>query len=578
MTDFNILVGGEAGQGVQSIGIIIARTMARGGFHVFADQDYESRVRGGHNFFRIRISDADIQAVTEKLDLLVALNRETVELHQKELKSGGTIIYDGESFPAPDTKKKVLDIPLNKIALDSVGNKLMANAVAAGAILGLVNYNFEISESVLTKEFARHGRKIIEDNIKAARAGFDFAGQHGRQKALPEVKSSGKKPKILLNGNEAIALGAMAAGCKLIAGYPMTPASSIMEYFAEKEKDYGVVAVHVEDEIAAINMAVGAGYAGVRSMVATSGGGFSLMVEGLALAGMTETPVVIVLGQRPGPATGLPTRTEQGELWFALHAGHGEFPRALLAPANAADAFAATARAFNLAEKYQTPVILLSDHHLATSYMTVDPFDLTQLTVDRGDIVTPKKAVEYRNYKRHTVTESGISPRALPGLSKALVVTDSDEHDEAGHMIEDALTRDAQNLKRLRKLNALRKEINRPIIKQSAGSDITLIGWGSACGAINEAAAAIEQDGKAVSTVCFNEIWPFPENLGDEIFRAGSKTVAIENNATGQLAGLIRRETGQKIDRTILKFDGRPFSPEYIIKRLKKEVFQDGHA
>ena len=574
MTDFNILVGGEAGQGVQSIGIIIARTMARGGFNVFADQDYESRVRGGHNFFRIRISNTDIGAVAEKLDLLIALNSETIELHQKELKSGGIIIYDSESTRLVKSKKKVLDIPLNKIALDSVGNKLMANTVAVGAILGLVDYDFEIVESVLTKEFTRHGQKIIGDNIKAARAGYEFAKQNGRTKTLPKIDpSSRKKPKILLNSNEAIALGALTAGCKFISGYPMTPASSIMEYIAGKEKDYDVVAVHVEDEIAAINMAVGAGYAGVRSMVATSGGGFSLMVEGLALAGMTETPVVIVLGQRPGPATGLPTRTEQGELSFALQAGHGEFSRALLAPTNAADAFTATVRAFNLAEKYQTPVIVLSDHHLATSYATCDPFNMKQVAIDRGDIVTPKKAAEARNYRRHAVTDSGISPRALPGLSKSLVVTDSDEHNEAGHMIEDAATRNQQNLKRLRKLNGLREEINSPEIKQSAGSSITLIGWGSACGAIREAAAAIEQDGKAISTVCFNEIWPFPSDIADEIFKAGSKTVVIENNATGQLAGLIRRETGYKVDYSILKFDGRPFSPEYIVNRLKKEVF-----
>jgi 2-oxoglutarate ferredoxin oxidoreductase subunit alpha len=318
---------------------------------------------------------------------------------------------------------------------------------------------------------------------------------------------------------------------------------------------------------------VGAGYAGVRSMVATSGGGFSLMVEGLALAGMTETPVVIVLGQRPGPATGLPTRTEQGELWFALHAGHGEFPKALLTPTDADAAFQAAIRAFNLAEKYQTPVIILTDHHLATSYMTVDLFDLGKVIIDRGDIVVPKKAADIKGYQRHAVTASGISPRALPGVSKALVVTDSDEHDTAGHMIEDVTTRNEQNRKRLRKLEGLREEINSPEVKQTAGADFILVGWGSTAGAIREAAAIIEKGGKAISTVCFNEIWPFPTTAADEVFKHGAKTVVIENNATGQLANLIRRETGHKANHTILKYDGRPFSPEYIVKRLKKEVF-----
>ena len=292
MPDFNILVGGEAGQGVQSIGIIIARMMARGGYGVFANQDYESRVRGGHNFFRIRVSDNAVRTVAEKLDVLVALNRETVEFHEKELKAGGTIIYDSQASKVIESKKKTLDIPLVKIAEDSAGNKLMANTVAVGAIAGMIRYDFEILESVLTKEFSSHGQDIVKDNVKAARAGYAFAGENGKSKALPRLNPSIiKKRQILLNGNEAISLGAMAAGCKLIAAYPMTPASSIMEDFAGREKEYNVVAVHVEDEIAAINMAVGAGYAGVRSMVATSGGGFSLMVEGLALAGMTETPV-----------------------------------------------------------------------------------------------------------------------------------------------------------------------------------------------------------------------------------------------------------------------------------------------
>ncbi len=570
MTDFNIMVGGEAGQGVQSVGAIIAKTLARGDCHIFADQDYESRVRGGHNFFRIRASTRETGAVSEELDLLVALNSETIDIHKKEVKSDGLIIHDGETTQARISKTKGLDVPLIKLARDAAGNRLMANTVSVGAIFGLLDYNFEIIESILTKEFTRQGQKIIDDNIKAARAGYDHARKNGRSKTLPEIRlTSRKRAKILLNGNEAISLGALAAGCKLIAGYPMTPASSIMEYIAGKEKEYDVAAVHVEDEIAAINMAVGAGYAGIRSMVATSGGGFSLMVEGLALAGMTETPVVIVLGQRPGPATGLPTRTEQGELWYALHAGHGEFPRAVLSPSNAKEAFYAIVKAFNLAEKYQTPVIVLTDHHLATSYATVDRFDLRRVKIERGDTVSPTKIGEARSYRRHAVTDSGISPRALPGLTKALVVTDSDEHDEAGHMIEDAATRIEQDLKRLRKLNGLRKEIGPPVIKEAPKADATLIGWGSTGGAIEEAAAIFQKDGKAVSTIHFNEIWPFPADEVKAVFEKSGKTVVIESNATAQLAGLIRRETGKKVDHTILKYDGRPFSPKYIISHLK---------
>ncbi|MFC2007414.1 2-oxoacid:acceptor oxidoreductase subunit alpha [Chloroflexota bacterium] len=569
----NIMAGGEAGQGVQSVGMILAKTMARGGLHIFADQDYESRVRGGHNFFRIRVSDSKVLALSEKLDILVALNNETIDLHSGELKSDGIIIYDGEQTKVEAKGNKYFNVPLVRLAEDTVQNKLMANTVAAGAVIGLTGCDFDLLATVLKQVFARHGEKLVEENVLAAKAGFDFAREYGKRKSgqinqpLP-----GSKRRLLLNGNEAIALGAMVGGCKFIAGYPMTPASSILEYMADKGRQYGVAAVHVEDEIAAMNMAVGAAYTGVRAMVATSGGGFCLMTEGLALAGMTETPVVAVLGQRPGPATGLPTRTEQGELWFALHSGHGEFPRAILAPATAEEAFHAIIKAFNLAEKYQTPVIVLTDHHLATSYTTVDRFDLKQVKIDRGELLSDIEADSITDYKRYLVTNSGISPRALPGQGKALVVTDSDEHDEAGHMIEDAETRNQQNLKRLRKQNGLRKEITKPKLHEGLGAELMLIGWGSTCGAIKEAAALLKKDGMVVKTLHFSEIWPFPAEAVSLVLNKVKKSITVEGNATAQIAGLIRRETGYKVDSTILKYDGRPFSPEEIVGRLRKEV------
>jgi 2-oxoglutarate ferredoxin oxidoreductase subunit alpha len=571
--DYNILVGGEAGQGVQSVGMILAKTLAYGGFHIFADQDYESRIRGGHNFFRIRVKNSEVLAVAATLDMLVALNKETVDLHEKELKSGGVVIYDGGQVTIKPGGDRYVNIPLVKLAEDTVQNKLMANTVAAGAVLGLVGYDFDLLAFVLQSEFARHGEKIISDNTAAARAGYDIArGQCTRIKCPKIQPRVGDEQRLLLTGNEALCLGAMAGGCKFIAGYPMTPSSSILEYLADKGRQYGVVALHVEDEISAMNMAVGAGYAGVRAMVATSGGGFALMVEALALAGMTETPVVAVLGQRPGPATGLPTRTEQGELWFALHAGHGEFPRAVLAPANAEDAFYTTVKAFNLAEKYQTPVIILTDHHLATSYTTVDRFDLSRVKADRGELLSDAEVKDMEDYKRHLITRSGISPRALPGQGKALVVTDSDEHDEAGHMIEDAVTRATQVEKRLRKLAGLRRDTARPEWRVTPGAEVTLIGWGSTGSAIKEAAALLKKDGQPVNTLHLNEIWPFPAETVAEALSRSRKNIAIEGNATAQLAGLIRRETGRKVDTAILKYDGRPFSPQEIAGRLRREA------
>ncbi len=571
--DFNIMVGGEAGQGVQSVGMILAKTLAYGDFHIFADQDYESRIRGGHNFFRVRIKNSEVLALAAELDMLVALNQETIDLHEKELKPAGMIIYDGDQVKLKTERDGNINIPLVRLAEDTVKNKLMANTVAAGAALGFVGYDFDLLAFILKSEFSRHGEKTVKDNITAARAGYDLArGQCARIKCPTIQPRIGGKRRLLLTGNEALCLGAMASGCKFLAGYPMTPSSSILEYMADKGRQYGAVAVHVEDEISAMNMAVGAGYAGVRAMVATSGGGFALMVEALALAGMTETPVVAVLGQRPGPATGLPTRTEQGELWFALHAGHGEFPRAVLAPATAGEAFHAAVKAFNLAEKYQTPVIILTDHHLASSYTTVDRFDLSKVKIVRAELLTNEEVREMRDYKRHLVTKSGISPRALPGQGKALVVTDSDEHDEAGHMIEDAATRTTQVQKRLRKLNGLRRDAAGPELSTSAGAEVTLIGWGSTGGAIREAAALLKKDGRPVNTLHLSEIWPFPAEAVAAALTKSRRNIVIEGNATAQIAGLIRRETGKKVDATLLKYDGRPFSPGEIIDRLDREV------
>ena len=572
--DFNIMAGGEAGQGVQSVGTILAKTMSNGGLNVFADQDYESRVRGGHNFFRIRISDKEILSFSRKLDILVALNRETIDLHSGELKSNGVIIYDQEQTKFDGQGKIYFNVPLEKLAEEKVKNKLMANTVAVGAAIGLCGYDFDSLASVLRKEFIRHGEKIVEDNVIAAKVGFDFAIEYGTNKTPHKIKPiADAKKRMLLHGNEALALGAMVGGCKFFAGYPMTPATSIMEYLADKGRKHNVVTVHVEDEIAAMNMAVGAAYTGVRAMVATSGGGFSLMVEGLALAGMTETPIVIVLAQRPGPATGLPTRTEQGELWFALHAGHGEFPRAILAPATVEEAFHSIIKAFNLAEKYQTPVFVLTDHHLATSYTTVERFDLSQVKIDRGDLLSDEEAENLTDYKRHLVTDSGISPRALPGQGKALVVTDSDEHDEAGHMIEDGETRNQQNLKRLRKQDTLSKEIGAPRFHKVPDAKYTLVGWGSTYGAIKEASDALNSDGIPINVLHLSEIWPFPAEAVASILNDGTKNITVEGNATGQMAKLIRRETGHEVSGNILKFDGRPLSAEEIVARFKKEGF-----
>jgi 2-oxoglutarate ferredoxin oxidoreductase subunit alpha len=556
------MVGGEAGQGVQSMGLLLARALARRGYHIFADQDYESRVRGGHNFFRIRASDRPVGAIAEAVDVLVALDGESVKRHRAEMAAGGTIIYDGEKVKDA-VGDGLLSVPLERLAEESAGGRLMANTVALGAALALVSYDLDVLAGILSASFGE--KEVAVGNIRAARAGYEYARKNFRG-AARQLGTLAAGPRLLLNGNEAISLGALAAGCQFMSAYPMTPASSIMEYLAAKSKDFDLVMVHAEDEIAAINMAVGAAYAGVRAMTATSGSGFCLMVEGLGLAGITETPVVIVDAQRPGPAVGLPTRTEQGDLLFVLHAHQGDFPRAVMAPADVEDAFWVTVRAFNWAERYQIPVIILTDHHLATSYTTVKPFDLAQVKIDRG-LLDDGRAADYR---RHQLTASGISPRAFPGRGPALVVTDADEHDEAGHLTEDAATRTAQVEKRLHKLLGLKQELGEPRRYGPERAETVLVGWGGTGGALREAVDILNAGGAGVSMLHLNELWPFPAEAVAGALGKARRSYVVEGNATGQLARLIRMETGQAAGGQILRFDGRPITPAQIAAAVRK--------
>ena len=567
--DFNFMIGGEAGQGVQSVGFLLSKVFTRGGYHIFADQDYESRVRGGNNFFRVRISDGKVHAIAEGVDILIALNMDSIELHQPKTVAQGITIFDGEKIKGVnDDNGRFLGIPLEKLAEEKTGDKLMINTVALGAALSLVNYDLNMLNEVLVSHFGKG--KVGNSNIAAAKAGYDYAQSKHKGEFL-KLKPLSDTKRMVLMGNEAISLGAIAAGCKFMAAYPMTPASSIMEYMAAKAKDLNLVMIHAEDEIAAINMAIGAAYTGVRAMTATSGSGLCLMVEGIGLAGITETPVVIIDAQRPGPAVGLPTRTEQGDLQFVLHAHHGDFPRAVLAPATIEDAFWVTVRAFNWAEKYQLPVIILTDQHLASSHTTVDPLELSRVNIDRG-ILFSEKEEDPLEYMRHKVTKTGISPRAFPGLGKALVVTDCDEHNEEGHLTEDAVDRTAQVQKRLRKLISLAQEIGTPQKYGPQKAETTLISWGSTFGAIYEALDILHKEETSVNMLHLNELWPFPvKAVADAISRARNSYV-IENNATGQLAQLIKAETGYDVCGRILKYDGRPFTPGYIAQAVQKEV------
>jgi 2-oxoglutarate/2-oxoacid ferredoxin oxidoreductase subunit alpha len=569
--DYTIKIGGEAGQGIHTIGDTLGHVFARAGFHVFTDQDYESRVRGGHNFYRIRFADRPVMAPRNAVDIIVALDKESILLHSPELTSRGQIIYDAETLKQTHGEQAFLDIPFAKLAVEHGGDKIMANTVATGAVLGMLGMDLEILLGIIDETFRKKGEKVITANRNAALAGYDHAVK-GCLKCNFAVASDAKtESRLLVGGAEAIALGALASGVKFYSAYPMTPSTDIMNYLAGKEKEYGIVVEQAEDEIAAINMALGASFAGVRAMTGTSGGGFALMVEGVSLAAMTETPVVIALGQRPGPATGLPTKTEQGDLHMALHAGHGEFPRFIFAPGTPEQAFFLTNKAFDLAEKYQVPAFVLFDTYLADAQWTSRGFDLSRLRNTeyrlRGEAFQ-----KLERYDRHAYTESGVSPMAIPGDAKHVVVTDSDEHTEDGHITEDAETRNRMVDKRLfAKLPGMQAEIAPPFLYGDHAPDIVIAGWGSFYGLLREAVDELAKS-YGIAMLHFSEIYPFPGTEQFDYLRLLERaklTVCVEQNATGQLARLMKTETGHEFGSLLNKYDGRPFTVELMVENLK---------
>ncbi len=556
--DIHLLIGGEAGQGLVTIGQLLSKALVRAGYEVFVSQSYHSRIRGGHNTFAIRLGEGPFFAPRESIDILVALNAETVELHRGQLTGQARLIAD--SAFAPDLPGTI-SVPFAELGPERLWNT--AALALLGQILGLPSDAlYQAVEAMLGKkhpEALTENREIMEKSREWAVA---HVPQHGFM--LPGWTPA--TARLLLNGNQAIALGALAGGLKFCAFYPMTPATSIVLELITHAEAMGCVLEQAEDEIAAINMAIGASFAGAISMVATSGGGFALMAEGVSLAAMTETPVLIAVAQRPGPATGMPTRTEQGDLEFVLHAGHGEYPRAIFAPGSIEACYQLTQKALAMAERSQSPVFLLTDQFLADSSRPVAPFDPAAIVpVRAGDepdaVPTP--------YQRYRLTENGLSPRLLPGLSTHLVVADSDEHDEDGHISEDHGVRVAMVEKRLRKLDILKQEVIAPSLDGGKGADLLLVCWGSSQGPVLEAAAVLRGQGSSVASLHFSQVWPLVPPQFIDILQGAKEVVCVEGNATGQFARLIQREAGFAIPGRIARYDGLPFTARYILKRLE---------
>ncbi|HYF75131.1 MAG TPA: 2-oxoacid:acceptor oxidoreductase subunit alpha [Candidatus Nitrosocosmicus sp.] len=555
---YNILVGGAAGQGVDTLSSLLEKLLKRKGYFVHSNKDYMSRVRGGHNFTQIRFGTERVYSHWPILDILLALDEQTVKYHEKRLGKGGIILCD-EAGGLRD--ERAVSIPISKIAREVRNNKA-AGSAAAGAVIGLLGESIDIAEKLF---YERFDSDVAVSNYEAFKKGYETVGKRF------DISSPGLDDSILINGNEAIALGALAGGLGFFASYPMTPATSIMKQLSIRQKAAGIVVEQVEDELSAINMALGAAYAGVRSMTATSGGGFALMTEGLSLQGAMELPLVVVNSQRPGPSTGIATRTEQSDLSFVLSAGHGEFPRMVLAVKNPQDAFYQTVRALNIAEKYQVLVIMLTDQYLADAADTISPFDFGSISVTKS--VIESKEIDDRSYKRYRMTECGVSPRIIPGsLENALSMADSHEHDEYGHITESAEMRSAMMDKRMRKLEGLKSEIQEPDFFGCEQPELLLTGWGSMYGPLREAVELLQKDGIAAGALVFGDLLPFPGNLLARYSSVAKKTVNVEQNFTGQLSRLIRQETGISMDCSILSYDGRQMCASTIYERVRKEV------
>ncbi len=565
MKPFTFSMGGEAGYGIASTSLNFSKLAMRSGYSCYTYLEYPSLIRGGHNVFFTTFSKEKISGPYKTIDFLVALNQETIDRHIENMSKGSMVMHDSAQKLNLPTGKSLhyVDIPFMSLAR-SLGAILLRDVVALGAAIALLDGDLKILDGIIKEEFAKKGEAAIKRNFEAAQAGFDYAKKYFSLAVKPILTPTKSTKKMIINGNEAVAFGALAGGMQFSAIYPMTPTSNILHVLAPLQEEYKFIYKQPEDEISAINMAIGASFAGARSMVATSGGGFCLMTEAFGLAGMTETPIVVIEGMRGAPATGLPTWTEQGDLRFILHAHQGEFPRIVLAPGDAEEAFHMTMKAFNLADKYQTPVVVLIDKLVCESFQSFAPLDSSKFKIDQGKITYDV----IRNYQRYALSSDGISLRAPAGTGNH-VMGNSDEHDTYGYSTEEIETRNAQMKKRMTKLTTCaKKELIEPKLYGPKNAELTVVGWGTTKGAVLETLKQLPK----VNFLHLNWISPFPADSVAKHLKKAKKIVNVELNYSGQLGGLIAEKTGIKIADNILKFDGRPFFPEELVVELSKRL------
>ncbi|MBD3918318.1 2-oxoacid:acceptor oxidoreductase subunit alpha [Paenibacillus sp. PR3] len=567
-------IGGQQGEGVESTDRIFSTALNRLGYYLYGYRHFSSRIKGGHTNNKIRISTSPIRAISDDLDILVAFDQESIDLNAHELRSGGVIVADAKFSPVvPEgIDARLFAVPITAIA-EGLGTSLMKNMVASGASWALLGLPLEVFNKAVEEEFGRKGAAVVEKNIEAVKQGADFVlDQAGGPIEAFKLEPADGKQKMFIIGNEAIGLGTIAAGCRLMSAYPITPASEIMEYLIKKLPKFGGTVVQTEDEIAAVTMAIGANYAGVRTMTASAGPGLSLMMEAIGLAGMTEQPLVIVDTQRGGPSTGLPTKQEQSDLNAMVYGTHGEIPKVVVAPASIEDCFYDMIEAFNVAEQYQVPVIVMTDLQLSLGKQSCEMLDYDQIVIKRGKLVEEVPASDDNElFKRYELTEDGVSPRVLPGVKGGIHHVTGVEHDETGRPSESTTNRKNMMDKRLKKLNSLQFRDAIRVDAPYEQADLLIIGMGSTGGTIDEARRRLEADGLKTNHVTIRLIAPFPTDLLTPYLNSAKRVVVLENNATAQLASQIKMHAGyaDKI-HNVLKYDGSPFLPSEVYKACKE--------
>jgi len=561
MNDVSIVLCGEAGQGIQTVEQLFTKIVKKAGFNVFSTKEYMSRVRGGSNSTQLRISTKPVTAYIDRIDILITLSEDAIK-HLGNRVSKKTIIIGEKNHIKNNKNYNSIEVPLSKYAKE-IGNIVISNTIAVGFLSALCNIDKKVINEQVENFFSKKNKTLVKNNILAAEKGYNIGYDFVKKGKIRITISEPKQQKkgIVLNGTQVIGLGALAGGCNFISSYPMSPSTGVLTFLSQQSNDFDIIVEQTEDEISAINMALGAWYAGARAMVTTSGGGYALMTEGVSLAGMIESPIVIHLGQRPAPATGLPTRTEQADLEHVLYSGHGEFPKIIFTPGTLQDGFYLTQKAFDLADKYQVPVYILTDQYFLDSYYNIPAIRLDRIT-NKNYFVKTKK-----DYKRYKFIKNGISPRGISGYGNGLICVDSDEHDEEGHITESMTIRTKMVDKRLRKIKELMKETVPPKLIGNENYKILIIGWGSTFHIIKEALEKINR--KNISFLHFTQIYPIhPDTV--KYLKKAKKTIIVENNATSQFSKLIKLHTGYEINHKILQYNGLPFNVETVEKQIKQ--------